>query len=89
MILVEDGITYQAFEKEICNALSINTDESEAKIRFDTNLETCRGMMVTNDQELMTCMYLLKNDDNFRKSSFIVEVITPPPPPPQLHANSL
>ncbi|XP_055810202.1 uncharacterized protein LOC129880268 [Solanum dulcamara] len=74
LILVNDGITFEGLVEKIFQILKLKTGEIKANIWFDTNLETSKGMLVTNDEEVTTCIYLLKNDPNFKTSRFIVDI---------------
>ncbi|KAM3358825.1 putative protein isoform X1 [Capsicum galapagoense] len=74
LILVNDGITFEGLVEKIFQVLQLKMGEIKANIWFDTNLETSKGMLVTNDEEVTTCIYLLKNDPNFKTSRFIVDI---------------
>ncbi|KAK4376778.1 hypothetical protein RND71_003074 [Anisodus tanguticus] len=73
LLLVNDGITFEGLIEKIYQVLKLKVGETKANIWFDTNLETSKGMLVTNDGEVTTCIYLLKNDPNFKTSRFIVD----------------
>ncbi|XP_016496730.1 uncharacterized protein LOC107815626 [Nicotiana tabacum] len=74
LILVNDGITFEDLVEKIFQVLKLKRGEVQPTIWFDTNLETSKGMLVTNDEEVTTCIYLLKNDPNFKTSRFIVDI---------------
>ncbi|XP_019243448.1 PREDICTED: uncharacterized protein LOC109223538 [Nicotiana attenuata] len=74
LILVNDGITFEDLVEKIFQVLKLKRGEVQPTIWFDTNLETSKGMLVTNDEEVTTCIYLLKNDPNFKTSRFIVDM---------------
>ncbi|XP_059316630.1 uncharacterized protein LOC132067424 [Lycium ferocissimum] len=74
LILVNDGITFEGLVEKIFQVLKLKMGETKANIWFDTNLGTSKGMLVTNDEEVTTCMYLLKNDPKFKTSRFIVDI---------------
>ncbi|XP_049404390.1 uncharacterized protein LOC125867841 [Solanum stenotomum] len=74
LILVNDGITFEGLAEKIFQVLKLKVGEIKANIWFDSNLETSKGMQVTNDEEVTTCIYLLKNDPNFKTSRFIVDI---------------
>uniref|UniRef100_M1C8C9 Uncharacterized protein n=1 Tax=Solanum tuberosum TaxID=4113 RepID=M1C8C9_SOLTU len=74
LLLVNDGITFEGLAKKIFQVLKLKVGEIKANIWFDSNLETRKGMQVTNDEEVTTCIYLLKNDPNFKTSCFIVDI---------------
>ncbi|CAN4124313.1 unnamed protein product [Withania somnifera] len=75
LILVNDGITFDGLIEKIFQVLKLKIGEIKANIWFDTNLETSKGMLVTNDEEVTTCIYLLKNDPNFKTSRFVVDIV--------------
>ncbi|KAH0764991.1 hypothetical protein KY285_000862 [Solanum tuberosum] len=60
LILVNDGITFEGLAEKIFQVLKLKVGEIKANIWFDSNLETSKGMQVTNDEEVTTCIYLLK-----------------------------
>ncbi|KAH0725156.1 hypothetical protein KY284_001021 [Solanum tuberosum] len=74
LLLVNDGITFEGLAGKIFQVLKLKVGEIKANIWFDSNLETRKGMQVTNDEEVTTCIYLLKNDPNFKTSCFIVDI---------------
>ncbi|KAG5630747.1 hypothetical protein H5410_002464 [Solanum commersonii] len=74
LLLVNDGITFEGLAEKIFQVLKLKVGEIKANIWFDSNLETRKGMQVTNDEEVTTCIYLLKNDPNFKTSCFIVDI---------------
>ncbi|KAK4361455.1 hypothetical protein RND71_020407 [Anisodus tanguticus] len=74
LILVNDEITFEGLVEKIFQVLKLKRGEIEANIWFDTKLETSKGMLVTNDDEVSTCIYLRKNDSNFKASRFIVDI---------------
>ncbi|CAN4116726.1 unnamed protein product [Withania somnifera] len=74
LILINDAITFEGLVETIFQVLKLERGEIEANIWFDTKLETSKGMLLTNDDEVTTCIYLLKNDSNFKASRFIVDI---------------
>lgn len=74
LILVDDGITFEGLVEKIFQVLKLKMGEIKANIWFESKLETSKGMLVTNDEEVTTCIYLLKNDPNFKTSRFIVDI---------------
>ncbi|XP_060188987.1 uncharacterized protein LOC132617937 [Lycium barbarum] len=75
LILVREEISFEGLVEKIFQVLKLKRGEIEANIWFDTKLETSKGMRVTNDDEVTTCIYLLKNDSKFRTSRFIVDIV--------------
>ncbi|KAK4342218.1 hypothetical protein RND71_038034 [Anisodus tanguticus] len=61
------------FTQQIFETLTQDTQQKEINIWFETSEKTSKGMRVTNNNELNTCMYLINNDNSFRKSHFIID----------------
>ncbi|KAK6793393.1 hypothetical protein RDI58_006846 [Solanum bulbocastanum] len=75
VIRVNDEITFEGLVEKIFQVLKLKRGEMEANIWFDTKLVTSKEMLVTNDDEVTTCIYLLKKDSNFKTSHFMVDIV--------------
>lgn len=75
LILVNDEITFEVLVEKIFQVLKLKRGDIEVNIWFDTKLETSKGMLVTNDNEVTTCIFLVKNNSSFKTARFIVDIV--------------
>ncbi|XP_019233881.1 PREDICTED: uncharacterized protein LOC109214420 [Nicotiana attenuata] len=66
--------------------MEIDNDKFEAKVWLNINLGTAKGIQVTKDEDLTSCMVLLKNDPYYKGSKFVVEISEIPDQQPEGNA---
>ncbi|XP_070017675.1 uncharacterized protein [Nicotiana sylvestris] len=74
LVLVPEAIRFQDFIKQIFEVIELDKDKFEAVIWFDINLGTSKGMLVSKDLDLHTCIELLKTHSLFKGCHFIVDI---------------
>ncbi|XP_075076710.1 protein FAR1-RELATED SEQUENCE 4-like [Nicotiana tabacum] len=74
LVLVPEPIRFEDFIKQVFEVIELDRDKFEAIIWFDINLGTCKGMIVSKDLDLHTCIELLKSLSLFKGCRFIVDV---------------
>ncbi|XP_070017554.1 uncharacterized protein [Nicotiana sylvestris] len=77
LILLNKHISFNTFLKKISEVANIDSTRYALKIWFDIKLNTSKGMLVTSDEELSTCIHLLTTDSPYKNCHFIIEKIHP------------
>ncbi|XP_019236226.1 PREDICTED: uncharacterized protein LOC109216517 [Nicotiana attenuata] len=75
LVLVPESIRFEDFIKKIFEVIELDRHKFEAVIWFDINLETSKGMFVSKDLDLHTCIELLKTHSLFKGCRFIVDIL--------------
>ncbi|XP_070015893.1 uncharacterized protein [Nicotiana sylvestris] len=63
---VPEAIRFEDFIKQIFEVIELDRDKFEVVIWFDINLGTSKGMLVSKDLDLHTCIELLKTHSLFK-----------------------
>ncbi|XP_070007281.1 uncharacterized protein [Nicotiana sylvestris] len=74
LVIVPEAIRFEDFIKQIFEVIELDKDKFEAVIWFDINLGTNKGMLISKDLDLHTCMELLKSHSLFKGCRFIVDI---------------
>ncbi|XP_019250978.1 PREDICTED: uncharacterized protein LOC109229884 [Nicotiana attenuata] len=74
LFLVPESIRFEDFTKQIFELIELDREKFEAVIWFDINLGTSKGMLVSKDLDLHTCIELLKTHSLFKSCRFIVDI---------------
>ncbi|XP_070049907.1 uncharacterized protein [Nicotiana tomentosiformis] len=74
LVLVPEAIRFEDFINQVFEVIELDKDKFEAMIWFDINLGTSKGMLVSKDLDLHTCIELLKSHSLFKGYHFIVDV---------------
>ncbi|XP_070021987.1 uncharacterized protein [Nicotiana sylvestris] len=74
LFLVPEAIRIEDFIKQIFEVIELDRDKFEAVIWFDINIGTSKGMLVSKDLDLHTCIELLKTHSLFKGCRFIVDI---------------
>ncbi|XP_070005749.1 uncharacterized protein [Nicotiana sylvestris] len=74
LVLVPEAIRFENFIKQIFEVIELDRHKFEAVIWFDINLGTSKGMLVSKDLDLHTCIELLKIHSLFKGCRFIVDI---------------
>ncbi|XP_070018257.1 uncharacterized protein [Nicotiana sylvestris] len=74
LVLVPEAIRFEDFIKQIFEVIELDRHKLEAVILFDINLGTSKGMFVSKDLDLHTCIELLKTHSLFKGCRFIVDI---------------
>ncbi|XP_070043986.1 uncharacterized protein [Nicotiana tomentosiformis] len=74
LVLVPEAIRFEDFINQVFEVIELDRDKFEAMIWFDINLGTSKGMLVSKDLDLHTCIELLKSHPLFKGCRFIVDV---------------
>nr|XP_016445693.1 PREDICTED: protein FAR1-RELATED SEQUENCE 4-like [Nicotiana tabacum] len=74
LVLVPEAIRFENFINQVFEVIELDRDKFEAMIWFDINLGTSKGMLVSKDLDLHTCIELLKRHSLFKGCRFIVDI---------------
>nr|XP_009779422.1 PREDICTED: uncharacterized protein LOC104228637 [Nicotiana sylvestris] len=74
LVLVPEAIRFEDFIKLIFEVIELDRHKFEAVIWFDINLGTSKGILVSKDLDLHTCIELLKTHSLFKGCRFIVDI---------------
>ncbi|XP_070013492.1 uncharacterized protein [Nicotiana sylvestris] len=74
LFLAPESIQFEDFVKQIFELIELDSEKFEILIWFDINLGTSKGMLVSKDLDLHTCIELLKTHSLFKSCRFIVDI---------------
>ncbi|XP_070050966.1 uncharacterized protein [Nicotiana tomentosiformis] len=74
LVLVPEAIRFEDFINQVFEVIELDRDKFEAMIWFDINMGTSKGMLVSKDLYLHTCIELLKSHSLFKGCRFIVDI---------------
>ncbi|XP_070047471.1 uncharacterized protein [Nicotiana tomentosiformis] len=74
VVLVSEAIRFEDFVNQVFEVIELDRGKFEAMIWFDINLGTSKGMLVSKDLDLHTCIELLKSHSLFKGCRLIIDV---------------
>nr|XP_016438170.1 PREDICTED: uncharacterized protein LOC107764142 [Nicotiana tabacum] len=74
LFLAPESIQFEDFVKQIFELIELDREKFEIVILFDINLGTSKGMLVSKDLDLHTCIELLNTHSLFKSCRFIVDI---------------
>lgn len=72
--MVQEGIGFLELQETIYKELALDSSESSLNILFDTKMDTSRGMTIENDNNVAIYMYMIQNEEEFKRCPLIVEI---------------
>ncbi|KAL5552526.1 hypothetical protein UlMin_039927 [Ulmus minor] len=73
-LMVSMDKTCLALKMQIAKSIGIEEEASKIRMLYNANLETSKGVEIENDSDVKMFLYLVKNEEEYKKCPIIVEI---------------
>ncbi|KAL5582079.1 hypothetical protein UlMin_014521 [Ulmus minor] len=74
VLMVSMDKTCLALKMQIAKSIGIEEEASKIRMLYNANLETSKGVEIENDSDVEMFLYLVKNEEEYKKCPIIVEI---------------
>ncbi|KAL5546205.1 hypothetical protein UlMin_005892 [Ulmus minor] len=74
VLMVSMDKTCLALQMQIAKSIGIEEEASKIQMLYNANLETSKGVEIENDSDVEMYLYLVKNEEEYKKCPIIVEI---------------
>ncbi|KAL5566529.1 hypothetical protein UlMin_029693 [Ulmus minor] len=74
VLMVSMDKTCLQLQMQIAKSIGIEEEASKIRMLYNANLETSKGVEIENDSDVEMYLYLVKNEEEYKKCPIIVEI---------------
>ena len=74
VLMVSMDKTCLQLQMQIAKSIGIEEEASKIRMLYNANLETSKGVEIENDNDVEMYLYLVKNEEEYKKCPIIVEI---------------